>query len=181
MNIRLAALATLALCASGALVLHLADDRPPSVIDEPRRADAREALSSDPASFAGSTLAALPGITPGASDPNASVVLGCVAHTPEARAAHVDIYTLPATVRDMEPWRAKYFCPTDFNRDNAIDPGDIALFLAVFAAREGPMVDWLDINEDGTVDDADLDAFMRQYHDGGCDPTYFAENRLLIC
>lgn len=93
----------------------------------------------------------------------------------------VDISQLPDTVRHAKYLRPQDYCPADFNKDDRIDAGDIELFLAVYSAREGPMVDWLDLTADGAIDGADVECFMTAFNSGGCDPMSLTLTRVIAC
>lgn len=93
----------------------------------------------------------------------------------------VDIYTLPESIQRDGEWRAKYYCPADFNKDDRIDAEDLALYLAVFSAQDGPMASWLDIDADGGVTPSDLEEFINVLERQDCDPAKNAEYRLSIC
>ncbi len=83
--------------------------------------------------------------------------------------------------RTVERWKARtYFCPGDFNRDDAIDQQDIEDFLEAFANRSGPLAEFLDINQDGAIDGDDLNALIQASFED-CDPEQAALNRNLIC
>ncbi len=121
-----------------------------------------------------------------ADDSNKSLGMAAAPHAaptwvPLAGEVMVNIHELPEAAKRIEPWRLRYYCPADFNKDNHLDSSDATLFLAVYAVREGPMVPWLDINQDGDVNEADLTAFFQSLQDGGCDPMHQAEVRGLIC
>ncbi|GJQ31084.1 MAG: hypothetical protein HBSAPP03_29680 [Phycisphaerae bacterium] len=188
MKVRTIGVLVIVAAAAGGLLLRSSTDSfSASASDTQSSALSSRVTPSAPDSHPGNSsrsTTALPG-TGHASTTDATtdnvIILGCVAHSSEALNAPIDILSLPPGAVGIDPWRLKYFCPADFNRDNVIDQGDVALYLAVFAAREGPMVDWLDLTGDGVIDDADLDSFMRQYQDGGCDPEQAAEYMFIIC
>jgi len=98
-----------------------------------------------------------------------------------AALAPIDISQLPETVRHAKFLRPQDYCPADFNKDDRIDAGDLELFLAVYSAREGPMVDWLDLTSDGTIDGDDVDCFMAAFNSGGCDPMSLTLTRVIAC
>lgn len=108
-------------------------------------------------------------------------ILFCTIHAAAATMPEVDIYTLPESIQRDGEWRAKYYCPADFNKDDRIDSEDLALFMAVFAAQDGPMALWLDIDADGSITPSDLEEFINVFERQDCDPAKNAEYRLSIC
>lgn len=91
-----------------------------------------------------------------------------------------DVYSLPPGAVGVETWRLRYYCPGDFNKDNRVDVDDLSLYAAVYSVREGPMVDWLDVNRDGEITVDDLTEIIEAVQGGGCDPEQ-ANYRVLIC
>ncbi len=108
-------------------------------------------------------------------------ILFCSVHAAAATMPEMDIYTLPESIQREGEWRARYFCPADFNKDDQIDSDDLALFLAVFSAQDGPMAPWLDIDADGDVTPMDLEQFLNVFERNDCDPAKNAEHRLMVC
>jgi hypothetical protein len=87
---------------------------------------------------------------------------------------------LPDSVR-QQPWRAAFYCPADFNKDDRVDEEDARLFFAVYAERSGPMAGWLDLDGDGAVTGEDVAAFLAAYVEGDCDVSARARLREELC
>jgi|GEM_PF-6795931 len=101
--------------------------------------------------------------------------------TLSAQLSQSEMLRLPNRTEPIERRSAAlYFCPADFNRDDAIDESDTIDFLDAFSTRGGPFAEFLDINGDGRVDSLDIDAFLH-FKEQDCDPRHELLTRTVKC
>lgn len=147
--------------------------------------------SAAPAPF-GSAAASTPTVSPAP----AATLLACSASPLPARPvppsriyAELDeFWAAQQPILDALPHLAKddihklhYFCPADFNKDDAVDESDALAFMQAWADQSSPLFGWCDLNQDGFVDESDAHEFLRRFRESDCDPARFAEYRGEIC
>jgi hypothetical protein len=111
-----------------------------------------------------------------APDPQSGPAVAATIHHPISALDPSLITDLPESLRD-QPWRAPFYCPADFNKDDRVDDQDIELFFAVLAAQDGPMAPWLDMDGDAAVTGEDVAWFLSAVATGECDPAARARLR----
>lgn len=103
------------------------------------------------------------------------------ANPPADSAAAQSLPEVSAEALRMEPWRRQYYCHADFNKDDAIDRADLLLYIHTLQTRTGPAAEWLDINNDGVIDQRDTIEFLNAFFRGDCNPQERRTLRSCIC
>lgn len=101
---------------------------------------------------------------------------------------HSEFWAAQQPIFDALPHLAKddilkleYFCPADFNKDDAVDEADTIAFMQAWSDQSSPLFGWCDLNKDGFVDESDAHEFMRRFRESDCDPLPLTEYRPIIC